>query len=77
MNKVKLYKTLGLKPGASPDEVRRSFRRLARRYHPDMNPSDPVDPWLNRISGFAQDTMLVGHLPFMGILAAALLGGLD
>ncbi len=41
MNKAKLYRTLGLKPGASPKEVRKSFRRLARRYHPDMSPRDP------------------------------------
>jgi DnaJ-domain-containing protein 1 len=29
------YALLGLKPGASRDAVRRSFRRLARQHHPD------------------------------------------
>src|SRR4051794_8402032 len=29
------YRTLGLNPGASADEVRRAYRRLAKVYHPD------------------------------------------
>ena len=29
------YMILGLRPGASPREVKRAFLRLARRYHPD------------------------------------------
>jgi curved DNA-binding protein len=32
------YKTLGLHPKATPDEIRRAYRILARRYHPDVNP---------------------------------------
>lgn len=31
---------LGVPPDAGPDQVRRAFRRLARRYHPDRN-ADP------------------------------------
>jgi molecular chaperone DnaJ len=34
------YKTLGLEKGASEDEIRKSYRRLARKYHPDLNPGD-------------------------------------
>ncbi|GEM_PF-6676146 len=30
------YRTLGLSPGASPDEVKRAYREMARKYHPDM-----------------------------------------
>lgn len=32
------YRLLGLKEGASYDEIKAAYRRLARRYHPDMNP---------------------------------------
>lgn len=32
------YKILGLHPAATHDEVRRAFKILARRYHPDVNP---------------------------------------
>ncbi len=34
------YRTLGLRTGASFEDVKRSYRRLARRYHPDVNPDD-------------------------------------
>jgi DnaJ-class molecular chaperone len=33
------YKTLGLSNAASSSEIRRAYRVLARRYHPDVNPS--------------------------------------
>jgi molecular chaperone DnaJ len=33
------YKTLGLSNAASTSEIRRAYRVLARRYHPDVNPS--------------------------------------
>ena len=31
------YKTLGLKRGTSPEEIKRAYRRLARKYHPDVS----------------------------------------
>ena len=31
------YETLGIKRGASQDEVQKAFRKLARKYHPDIN----------------------------------------
>ncbi|PSB52658.1 DnaJ C-terminal domain-containing protein [Chamaesiphon polymorphus] len=34
------YELLGVKRDASPDEIKQSFRRLARKYHPDLNPGD-------------------------------------
>jgi molecular chaperone DnaJ len=35
------YEILGLPRGASQEDVKKAFRRLARRYHPDVNPNDP------------------------------------
>src|SRR5258708_24300033 len=34
------YETLKVDRKASSDEIRKSYRRLARKYHPDLNPGD-------------------------------------
>jgi tetratricopeptide (TPR) repeat protein len=36
------YRTLGLRENASFNDVKTAYRRLARRYHPDVNPGDRV-----------------------------------
>ena len=35
-----LYVVLGVERGATPGDIKRAYKRLARRYHPDINPGD-------------------------------------
>src|SRR5215218_8549666 len=40
MAKEDFYQVLGIKKDAKPEEIKKAYRRLARKYHPDVNPGD-------------------------------------
>ena len=35
------YKVLGISPGATQDEIKKAYRKMAKLYHPDLHPDDP------------------------------------
>ncbi|OAN50120.1 hypothetical protein A6A04_01550 [Paramagnetospirillum marisnigri] len=54
MTQAQAYEVLGLKPGASPDEIREAHRRLMRANHPDAGGSTWIAARLNQ----ARDLLL-------------------
>jgi curved DNA-binding protein len=44
------YEVLGLKRGASDEEIRRAYRKLARKYHPDVNKEGGAEDRFKEIS---------------------------
>ena len=45
------YQVLGVKPDASADEIRKVYRKLAKEFHPDLNPGKPeAEAWFKSIS---------------------------
>ncbi|MFM8235567.1 MAG: DnaJ domain-containing protein, partial [Actinomycetota bacterium] len=44
------YATLGVDRGASSDEIKRAYRKLAREMHPDVNPDPKVQDRFKEIT---------------------------
>lgn len=42
------YQVLGLKVGATPDEVKKAYRRLAKKHHPDLGGDSELFKEINK-----------------------------
>src|ERR687894_1788511 len=51
------YEILGIKRDAKPDEIKKAYRRLARKYHPDVNPGDKTAEERFKLMSEAHDVL--------------------
>lgn len=54
------YRILGLKPGASDDEIKRAYKEMAKKYHPDLNGNSPEAAEMMKKVNEAYD-ILINH----------------
>src|ERR687896_96879 len=51
------YELLGIKRDAKPEEIKKAYRRLARKYHPDVNPGDKAAEERFKLMSEAHDVL--------------------
>ena len=51
MSKRDYYEVLGINRSADEKEIKRAYRKLAKKYHPDMNPGDTVRVFVKIVEG--------------------------
>ena len=52
------YEVLGVARDASQDEIKKAYRKMARKYHPDLNPDDDAAAEKFRDAALAQEVLL-------------------
>jgi molecular chaperone DnaJ len=57
MAKQDYYEILGLKRDAKPEEIKKAYRRLARKFHPDVNPGDKAAEERFKVMSEAHDVL--------------------
>src|SRR6201988_3106068 len=57
MAKQDYYEILGIKRDAKPEEIKKAYRRLARKYHPDVNPGDKAAEERFKLMSEAHDVL--------------------
>ena len=57
------YQVLGVSPGASDEEVTKAYRKLAKKYHPDLNPGDEAAAAKMSEINAAYDQIKNGYTP--------------
>src|SRR5512146_1802199 len=57
MAKQDYYEVLGVKRDAKPEEIKKAYRRLARKYHPDVNPGDKAAEERFKLTTEAHDVL--------------------
>jgi len=68
MAKRDYYETLGVSKNPSADEIKRAYRRMAMKYHPDKNPDDrESEAFLLLLRASAKEAFeaLLGHLALL------------
>ena len=71
------YKVLGVPHGASEEECAKAYRKLAKKYHPDLNPGDETAAKKMAEINAAFDQIKSGNAPQAGYSARSRRGSSD